>query len=131
MSELEREFHGKTAAHCFKAWDFMDKKARSDGDNLQMLYLSHASRNHWGLVGTPRSRAVGEWQISRIYVTLGQPRLALGFARACLTTCKDNGLSDILHTAHEAMARANAIAQDYQRARPGKIWTKPGHILTD
>ena len=118
MSKQEREFHRRVAAECFnKAWDLLDKKARSYEDNLQMLYLSHASRYHWGLVGTAESRAVGEWQLSRIYATLGQPQMALKFAKSCLATCEDNNLSDILHTAYEAMARAYAIANDNSRAR--------------
>jgi tetratricopeptide (TPR) repeat protein len=118
ISEQEREFHRKVAAQCFnKAWDLLDKKRRSDEDNLQMLYLSHASRYHWGLIGAPRNRAVGEWQLSRIYAALGQPQMALWFARSCLATCRNNDLSDIIHTAYEAMARASAVSKDYRRAR--------------
>jgi len=118
MSGQEREFHRKVAVDCFnKAWDLMDKKARSEEDNLQMLHLSHSSRYHWGLVGTPRNRAVGDWQLSRVYATLGQPQIALQFAKSCLATCKDNDLDDIMHTAHEAMARASAVSKDYGNAR--------------
>ena len=99
ISEQEREFHHKIAAQCFnKAWDLLDKKSRSNEDNLQMLYLSHASRYHWGLVGAPRNHAVGEWQLSRIYAALGQPQMALWIARSCLVTCRDNDLSDLIHT---------------------------------
>jgi len=118
LSVKEREFHRKIAADCFnRAWDLLDKKNRSEEDNLQMLHLSHASRYHWSLVGTPTNRAVGEWQLSRVYAELGQPQLALRFAKSCLATCKENGLSDIKHTANEAMARAYAVAKDYHKAR--------------
>lgn len=118
IPEKERKFHRKMAADCFNmAWDLLDKKARNDEDNLQMLYLSHASRYHWGLVGTPKNRAVGEWQLSRVYAALGQPQMSLQFARSCLATCEDNDLSDVLHTAYEATARAYAVANDYGRAR--------------
>ncbi len=112
----EREFHRKVAAECFnRAWDLLERR-RSGGDDLQLLHLSHASRYHWGLIGTPRNRAIGEWQLSRVYSELGHPELALQCARACLTTCKDNGLTDILHTAYEAIARAHTAAQDYRSA---------------
>jgi tetratricopeptide (TPR) repeat protein len=92
-------------------------KKRSQEDDHQMLYLAHASRYHWGLIGTPRNRAVGEWQISRVYADLGQPKLALRFARASLATCKKNDIVDIVHTANEAVARAYAVAKNYDKAR--------------
>lgn len=118
MSKTEREFHRKTAAKCFnRAWDYLEMKERSPEDDQQMLYLAHASRYHWGLVGTPTNRAVGEWQLSRVYADLGQPRLALQFAKASLSTCKDNNLTEIVHTANEAIARACAVARDFQNAR--------------
>ena len=77
-----------------------------------MLQLAHASLYHWGIVGTPRNRAVGEWQLSRVYAELGETRLALRFARASLSTCKKNGLADLLPAAYEAVARACAVAKD-------------------
>jgi len=45
------------------------------------------------------------------------------FARSCLATCKENQLAEIEHTANEAMARAFAVAKDYERARKylGKV----------
>ena len=118
LSTGEREFHRKVAIECFnRAWDILDKKNRSEEDGFQMLHLAHASRYHWGLVGTPKNRAVGDWQLSRVYAELGQPRLALEFAESCLAACRENGLSDIEHTANEAIARAYAVAKDYDNAR--------------
>jgi len=118
MSALEREFHRKVASYCFNhAWDLLDKKNRSPAEDSELLNLAHASRYHWGLVGTPTNRAVGEWQLSRIYAELGHPRLALTYAKRCHANCKENKLSEIEHTANEAMARAYAVAKDYQKAR--------------
>jgi len=82
-----------------------------------MLGLAHASSYHWGLVGKPSNRAVSEWQISRIYAELGQPDLALRYAKSCEATCRSNGLSEIAHTADEAMARAYAVGKDFKNAR--------------
>jgi hypothetical protein len=118
MSESDVEFHRKTAMKCFnEAWDHLDKKSRDAREERQMLHLAHASRYHWGLVGTPTNQAVSDWQISRIYVTLNQPNLALHFAKSCLETCEKNALSDTIHTAYEGMARAHAIGRDYKSAR--------------
>jgi len=118
MSKAEKLFHQKTAAMCFnRTWDLLVMKNRGQENDLQMLYLAHASAYHWGLIGTPRNRAVGEWQVSRVYADLGQPELALRFAEASLATCKKNDIADLVHTTDEAFARAYAVAKDYDRAR--------------
>jgi len=117
-SREERELHRRSAANCFnRAWDLLEKKDRSGEENLQMLHLAHASRYHWGLIGTPTNRAIGDWQLSRIYAELKQPQLALLFAESSLAMCEENELSEILHTANEAAARAYAVAKDYRNAR--------------
>lgn len=118
MSRAEREVHRRVAVTSFnRAWNLLEKKRRNPREDLEMLHLAHASRYHWGLVGTPKNRAVGEWQLSRVYAELGQPSLALRFARAALSTCEKNGLTDILPTAYEAIARAYAAANDSRRAK--------------
>jgi hypothetical protein len=118
LSKSEREFHRKTAVRCFnKTWDYLEKKVRTERDNQRMLQLAHASRYHWGLVGTARSEAVGDWQISRVYAALRQPQLSLLFAKSSLEICKREELSEVLATAYEAVARAYAVAEDYPSAR--------------
>jgi len=118
MTGNEWEFHRKMAIDCYNhAWDLLDKKNRSEEDSLQMMHLAHASLYHWGPVGTPMNRPVGEWQLSRIYAGTGNPGLSLEFAKACAATCEDNGLSEIAHTADGAMARAYAVAKDHRHAR--------------
>jgi len=118
MSKTEMEYHRKTAASCFnRAWDYMVMKNRRKEDDRQMLYLAHTSRYLWGLVGTPRNRATGEWQISRVYADLGQPELALEFAMTSLATSKKNGVVEGIHTANEAAARAYAVGGDYKNAK--------------
>lgn len=95
----------------------MDKKDRSTEEDLEMLGLAHASRYHWGLVGSPENQVVGDWQLSRVYSDLKQPYLALLFAKSSLEACEANGLTDLKHTAYEAMARAHAVAKGYNLAR--------------
>ena len=118
LSKSEREFHRKTAVRCFnEAWDYLEKKKRTEQDNQKMLQLAHASRYHWGLLGTPRNKAVGDWQISRVYAALKQPHLSLLFAKSSLEICKKKKLPEILATAYEAVARAYAVAEDYASVR--------------
>ncbi len=94
----------------------MEKKERTERDDQKMLRLAHASRYHWGLVGTPRNEAVGDWQISRVYAALEQPRLSLLFAFSSVEICKKERLPEILATAYEAVARAYAVAEDHVSA---------------
>jgi tetratricopeptide (TPR) repeat protein len=117
MSKAEREFHRKTAAESFnRAWDYLEKKNRTQEDDREMLTLAHASRYHWGQVGTRENQAVGEWQLSRIYADLGQQDLALRFAMASLSTCKVNNLLEIMPSAYEGVARAYAAGGDSRKA---------------
>jgi tetratricopeptide (TPR) repeat protein len=118
LSKTERDFHRKNAARYFnEAWEYLEKKHRTAADDQRMLSLTHASRFHWSLVGAPPAQAVGDWQISRVYAALRQPALALRFARSSLALCREHGLSELLGTAYEAVARAYAVANDPQPAR--------------
>lgn len=114
----EKEFHRKIAVKCFNAaWNFLDKKDRSVGDDMQMLLLAHASRYHWSLIGELSNFAVGDWQLSRAYASLKQPELALLFAKSSLDLCERNNLSDLLLSAYEGLARAHVVAGNYPQAR--------------
>jgi hypothetical protein len=118
MPKEEREFHRKVAARSFnRTWDYLDMNKRTSEDDQEMLHLAHASRYHWGLVGTARNMAVGDWQLSRVYADLGQPQLALQFAESVLSACEGHRLTGIVHTANEAMARAYAVSEDYPKAK--------------
>ena len=117
MLKAEREIHRKSAVESFnKTWIYLDEEKRSPADDLEMLHSAHASRYHWGLVGTPLNHAVGDWQISRVYASLGQSELALRYARLSLTICTKNGLAELMPSACEAIARAYAAAKDSEHA---------------
>ncbi|MBN1483387.1 MAG: hypothetical protein JXA37_01585 [Chloroflexia bacterium] len=107
-----QEFHQKMAAGLFnKVWDYLDQTERSAEDADDMVHTAHASRYHWGQVGTPLELERGEWQISRVYAVLGRPEPALYHARRCLQRCQEHGLGDFdLAFAYEALARAHAVA---------------------
>jgi tetratricopeptide (TPR) repeat protein len=118
MSQSEIEFHRETAKKCFnEAWDYLDKQGRDALDEQQMLHLAHTARYHRSFVGTAENFAIGDWQISRVYAALQEPRLALQFAKSSLEIMQKNNLVEILCTGYEGMARAFAIAKDYESAR--------------
>lgn len=108
----EKEAHRKFAVDLFNlVWSLMDKKDRTKEEDDKMVHAAHASRFHWGEIGTPLEFERGEWQISRVYSVLKRSEPALLHAKRCLETCQSNNIGDFdIAFAYEAMARAYAIA---------------------
>jgi hypothetical protein len=108
------EVHKKFAMDLFNlTWDLLDKEERTQAEDDTMVHAAHASRYHWGQVGTPVHFARGEWQISRVYSVLSRPEPALYHAQRSLTLCTENDIGDFdLAFAYEALARAYAVAGD-------------------
>jgi hypothetical protein len=100
-----------------QVWRMMERDDRTVDDDDRMLHAAHTSRWLWGEVGEPVNLARGEWQVSRVYTVLGRPEPALHHARRCLEICGRHGIGDFdLAYAHEALARAYALAGDRERA---------------
>ncbi len=110
----EKEWHKKKAVDLFNlVWSFLDKKERTKQEDDKMVHAAHASRFHWGEIGTPLEFERGEWQISRVYSVLNRPQPALYHARRCLEICQENKIGDFdIAFAYEAMARAYAVARE-------------------
>ncbi|HKZ95241.1 MAG TPA: hypothetical protein VJ249_11795 [Candidatus Bathyarchaeia archaeon] len=108
----EKEAHKKFAVDLFNlTWTLMDKKDRTKDDDDKMVHATHASRFHWGEIGTPLEFERGEWQISRVYSVLNRPQQALYHAQRCLEICQANSIGDWdIAFAYEAVARAHAVA---------------------
>lgn len=99
-------------------WVLLDMTDRTPEQDDAMVHAAHASRWHWGRVGGPEQMAVGEWQCSRVYAVLGRPEPALHHARRCLELSVLDGVDDFVEaSAHEAMARALAVAGDLEGAK--------------
>ena len=99
-------------------WSLLDKSSRTPDEDFAMLHAAHASRHHWGRVGEPVHLARGEWQIARVYAVLGRGEPACVHAQRCLELCEAHDLSTFDHgAAHEALARAAAVAGDWVTAR--------------
>ncbi|WP_456846741.1 MerR family transcriptional regulator [Cellulomonas sp. P5_C6] len=103
-------------------WRLMETEDRTAADDDRMVHMAHASRYHWGQVGTPANLSRGEWQVSRVYCVLGRAEPALHHARRGLEICRENGIGDWdLAFAYESLARASAVAGDKDQARS---WTE-------
>lgn len=129
---LEQEWHRKFAVTLFnQVWDLLDKTERSPEEDDVMLHAAHASRFHWGEIGTPLEFARGEWQISRVYAVLLRPEAALHHARRCLELCTAHGIGDFdLAFAYEALARGYAVAGEAAASHEaGRLATQAGEQI--
>lgn len=118
-TNFESELHRKMAIELFNStWELMEKMDRSEIENDTMVHAAHASRFHWGVVGTPTHFARGEWQISRVYTLVDRPEAALVHANKSLALCLDNQISDFdTGFAYEALTRAYAGKGDKANVR--------------
>lgn len=107
----EQKCHRKFAVELFNlVWSLLDKKDRTKEED-KMVHVAHASRFHWGEIGTAVEFERGEWQISRVYLVLNKPQTALYYAKRCLEICRESNIGDFdIAFAYEAMARAYAVA---------------------
>ncbi|MBI5832383.1 MAG: hypothetical protein HZB16_08770 [Armatimonadetes bacterium] len=112
------EQHRHLAAATFnETWDLLDKTDRTPAEDERMVHAAHASRYHWEQVGDESNLAVGEWQLARVYATLGRFEPGWHHAQRGLALCVDRGLSPFLTgEAHEAAARLAALQGDRPRA---------------
>jgi len=119
IGSYSREDREKLAKDLFNlVWRYIEKPKRTAEENDLMLNAAHASRYHWGEVGSPENIAIGEWQISHVYVLLGRAEPALYHGQRALDTCKRADLKDFpLAYAYEALARANAFAGNKDEAQ--------------
>jgi len=92
------------------AWTLLRLPERTPEQDDELIHAAHASRHHWGEVGNAANLARGEWQLSRVYATLGRAEPALHHAHRCLAYCEANAdeIEDWdLPFAYEALARAH------------------------
>ena len=104
--------HKKFATKLFNlTWSLLDKKDRTQEEDDKMIHAAHASRFHWGEIGTPLEFERGEGQISRVYSVLQRSEPALYHAKRCLEICEENNIKDFdIAFAYKAMARAHATS---------------------
>jgi hypothetical protein len=114
--------HRHFSAHCFNSvWDLIDKTDRSPGEGREMLARAMASLWHWRQrpdVG-PRQLSVGCWLVSRVLCLIGQPGLALEFAKESVMHAAND---EPFYRAYalEAVARAEQLAGHAEAAMEAK-----------
>ena len=107
-------WHRTMASRLFnRAWEFLDLPELTAAQEEEMVAAAFGSRYHWGQVGTPRQFAIGDWQLARVLVAIGEAELAARFAQRSLELCRDHNLDAfVTGYAHEALARAAAEVND-------------------
>ena len=102
-------------------WTLLRQEARTAREDDRMLHMAHASRFHWDSVGTDQNRAIGEWQVSRVYATLGHGSSAVFHAHRAIDYAQTPGNDDwVMASAYEGLARAYAVAGDLEAARQAR-----------
>ena len=105
-----------------QTWSLLEKKDRSEQDDMRMVMFAKASLFHWKL--SPKFQPVneqrGEWMISRVYSVLGKGEETLIHAEKTMGLTKKHGLKDFdLAYAYECLARAYAVSGNKKES---KIW---------
>ena len=109
---MTAEEHRKLGMELFNAtWDLIDLKDRTKAQEFEMIHAAHASAYHWLKAGgSAINEARSQWQISRVYATLGMGEPALTHGQRSLELCLQNGIGDFdLAFGYEAVARAFAV----------------------
>ncbi len=109
-SEAHRHFAAKLNG---EVWGLLEKTDRTRAEEEIMIHSAHASCRHWLAAGTGVHHQRAEWMLARVYSELGLAEAALRHANRCLELTQEHaGLMEDFDRAyaHEAMARANAVA---------------------
>ena len=116
---IDPELHRRLGKDLFNhTWSLLEMADRTPEQVDEMLLSAHASAFHWSRAGgTLANAARGQWQIARVYSTLGRPEPALWHARRCLELADAavaTGVADDwdVPAALEGLARAQAVAGD-------------------
>jgi tetratricopeptide (TPR) repeat protein len=102
-----------------RVWTLLESR-RGRAEDDEMLHAAHASRFHWGEVGSAAQQARGEWQCARVYAVLGRAEPALHHAGRCLDLCREHAAEMEAFDepiAREALARALVVAGRNEEAR--------------
>ncbi len=100
--------HRQLAVDLFNhTWTLLDNKDRTNEQDDEMVHATHASRHHWGIAGTAKNKARGEWQIARVYAALQRSEPSIHHAQLYMDACQLHDFEDWdMPFAHEGLARA-------------------------
>ena len=113
---LPTDEHRRLGKELFNhVWTLLELEDRTPEQVDEMVAAAHASRFHWARAGTDLQLGRADWQISRVYATLGRAEPALWHANRCLELIEREDAAgraedwDVA-AALEGLARAQAVA---------------------
>ena len=114
--DLTPEQHRRLGKELFNhTWTLIETADRSPEQVDEMIAAVHASAWHWSKGGgTLANAARSQWQIARVYSTLGRAEPALWHARRCLALAEQAAAAGVaddwdLAAALEGLSRAQAV----------------------
>jgi DNA-binding transcriptional MerR regulator len=121
-ADLDPQTQRALAAGLFnRVWELLERTDRTADDDQELVNAAHASRLHWTGIGGAKEKAIGDWQISRVYSVLGRGEPAVHHARLALSYAGAvEGEPWLLASAYEGLARAYAVAGDAHAAAEWK-----------
>lgn len=115
-------------------WTFLDQKERTAEADDEMIHAAYASRYHWSQASQEaKHQSRGEWQLSRVFAVLGRGEPAVYHAERSLEWCGRGEVEDWdVAFAHEALARAHAVAGNAEAAeRHKRLAREAGDTIAD
>jgi hypothetical protein len=120
---LDADAHRRLGKALFNhTWTLLELPERTAEEVDEMIAATHASAWHWSKAGgTLANAARSQWQIARVYATLGRGEPALSHAQRCLELAEAalaTGVADDwdVPSALEGLARAQSVAGDRSAA---------------
>lgn len=122
LTDLDPATRRALAAGLFnRVWELLEQTDRTPADDAEMVDAAHASRWFWTAIGTAKELSIGDWQIARVYSTLGRGEPAVHHARAALGFAQQVPEETwLLASAYEGLSRAYAVSGDRAAAAEWK-----------
>lgn len=121
---LDAQAHRRLGKDLYnRTWTLIETPDRTPEQVDEMIDSTHASAYHWSKAGgTLANAARGQWQIARVYSTLGRAEPALWHARRCVALAEAAARAGVaddwdMAAALETLARAQAVSGDLTGAR--------------
>lgn len=112
---MSDEEHKRHARHTYGlCWEYLGRTLL-EHEKRDLVGYALASRYHWQRVGGPQELAIADWMASRAYAAVGQPNLAIEYARASLNHGYEEFPAWLKASLNEGVARAYAAASDHKR----------------
>lgn len=114
---LDADGHRRLGVDLFNhVWTLLETDERTADQDAEMVHAAHASVHHWTQAAPDDLRqrqAIGEWQCSRVYATLGRGEPAIHHARRALELADGEEVDAwVAAAAMEGLARASRAAGD-------------------